>query len=115
MTLTVQPAQYIQMDLFPAQIELDGEPLGDDNKIVVTDNRVYVIRHDPEAPYIALEGETSRALFDRLSLTEYTVSTTDGRTLTFRRAVNCGCGNRLRGVYPFPGVPHAPLKAIVKQ
>lgn len=115
MSLEVEPAQYIQIDLFPAQVEVDGDSLGEDNKIVVTDNMVYVIKHGPVDPYIVFQAPTTRALFDRTSITEYTVGTTDGHVVTFRRARNCGCGNRLRGVHPFPGIPYAPQKTIVKK
>lgn len=112
MSLDVQESKYIIIDLFPAEVEIDGTSHGDANKIVVTDNRVYMIQDAPYGPFIAFQEGTDYASFDRLSIKEYTVKTETGKVITFRRAEHCACGSRLRGVQPFIGIPHAALKPI---
>lgn len=109
--LDVQDAKYIIIDLFPAEIEINGVPQGDQLKITVTDNRVYIFEGGPAIKY---QDSTSYTQFDRLSNKEYTLTTGSGDTITFRRARNCGCGSQLRGVNPFIGTPFAKQKPIKK-
>lgn len=110
--LPVQDAKYMILDLFPATVEVDGEPMGDANKVVVTDNRLYVIKDAPYGPYIHFEDGASYETFDRPSLLEYTVDTTGGHHVSIKRTKHCACGSRLRGVYPFIGVPYRKQKPV---
>lgn len=110
--LTVQPAQYMIMDLFPATVEVNGETLGEANKVLLTDNRIYIVQQIPTGAEIAYEDGASFSTFDRPTNKEYTVTTEGGDFVTFRRSQNCGCGSRLRGVNPFLGVPFAARKRV---
>lgn len=109
--LVVEDASAITIDLFPAEVEVNGTSYGEANKIIVTDNRVYVIQ---PGPVIVYESATDYDSFDRSSRSEYTVLTGTADIVTFRRARNCGCGSQLRGIHPFMGVPYAPRKPVTK-
>lgn len=105
------PAQHIKLDLFPAKVSLlqDKELIpvtaeGTDNRVIVTDSHLYVFRDGSEAPdpYIiepitTFLGSTNKG---------YTVVTSSDSVYHVIRAVSCGCGSRLRGFHPFPGVPY---------
>ncbi|UDL16760.1 hypothetical protein SEA_ATUIN_67 [Arthrobacter phage Atuin] len=91
---------YIRLDLFPASVNDMGEEL----RVIVTDSVFYVFDETltgPEAvisePLVSFEGSNQ---------TGYTV-VTESNTYAVARALNCGCGSRLRGIHPFMGVPYA--------
>lgn len=110
--LDVQEAKYIILDLFPADVTVDGSSMGNANKAILTDNRLYIIQDAPYGPVIKFEDGAGYATFDRPSLLEYTVDTEQGHHVVIKRAKNCACGSRLRGVYPFIGVPYAKQKPV---
>lgn len=99
----LHPAEYIQLDLFPAAVTEAGKDLGYEIRVIVTDNYLYVFRDEVEGPeaFIALPLDS----FDGSNKIGYTV-TSDDRVFSIARAKNCGCGSRLRGFRPFGGVPH---------
>lgn len=91
---------YVSLDLFPAEIYVNGEKLGHELKIIVTDADVYVFSDGPTLIY-----SDEHTKFDGSTKLGYTVET-DADTLEVKRASGCGCGSRLRGFHPFLGVPH---------
>lgn len=108
-----EPAQYIQIALFPATVVIDGVEYGDANKVYLTDSNFYVIQDSPTptGPFIAFQCPATREQFARPTKTLYTVTTTE-HNIEFHRALNCGCGSRLRGVNPFAGVPYIAVKRV---
>ena len=108
-TIDVEPASFIWIDLFPAMVSVGGEnekPMDDQElKVIVTDNYFYVIGDTLEGPAAIIKEPLES--FDGSNKVGYTVTTSLNNTYYFRRADNCGCGTRLRGIFPFPGVPLA--------
>jgi hypothetical protein len=103
--LDVFPAAYINVDLFPAKITtVEGmfQPTHEEYRVIVTDNYLYIIDDLPEGP----EAVVSEPLvkFEGSNKTGYTVIT-GSQIFLIERALNCGCGTRLRGLHPFAGVP----------
>lgn len=106
------PAQHLQLDLFPALVTdvTSDDPFrvtaeGTDNRVIVTDSHLYVFRDGTEAPdAFIVEPITS---FTGSSGDGYTIALADGVMYHVIRAESCGCGSRLRGFHPFPGVPYA--------
>ena len=106
-------AQHIKLDLFPAVVSevtlKDGltriTAEGSDNRVIVTDSHLYVFRDGSEAPdaYIVEPHTTSLGSTNK----GYTVVTSSDTVYHVIRAVSCGCGSRLRGFHPFPGIPYA--------
>jgi hypothetical protein len=106
-TLDVEPAAFIYLDLFPAKISVhDGyefQPKHEEYRVIVTDNRIYIIDDFPDGPEVA---HTQPLIgFEGTNKTGYTVTTPEV-AFHVERALNCGCGSRLRGLHPFAGVPH---------
>lgn len=106
MSISVRPANFIRLDLFPAEIStlVDDEYILIDNqsRVIVTNDSFYVFVEGEEGPMIATEQYLSD--FTGKNVTGYTV-TTEESTYFIKRAGHCGCGSRLRGFFPFPGVP----------
>ena len=103
--IDVFPASYINLDLFPAKItavESIFTPLHEEYRVIVTDNYLYIIDDSPDGP-VSLVTEPL-VKFEGSNKTGYTVTTSAGIYL-IQRAINCGCGSRLRGLHPFDGVP----------
>lgn len=107
-------AQHIKLDLFPAVVtntnlpDTDSEHyLGNGNRVIVTDTHLYVFKDGSEAPDAYILG--THASFSGSTTPGYDVALEDGSVYHVIRAVNCGCGSRLRGFHPFPGVPYAPV------
>jgi hypothetical protein len=105
-TIDVEPAQYLQLDIFPASVFPGGEEnpsLGDELRAIVTDNYFYVIHDTISGPQLLIKE--ALVLFEGSNKTGYTVTTEESKYFV-KRALNCGCGSRVRGIHPFPGVPH---------
>lgn len=103
--IDVEPADYIQLDIFPGELYLDtkeGAPIGDQYRIIVTNNYLYVIEDTINGPQPTIKSPISS--FEGTNKIGYTVDTPDG-VYYVKRAQNCGCGSRLRGIHPFAGVP----------
>lgn len=105
-TLDVEPAAFIYLDLFPAKFSVhegyEFQPKHEEYRIIVTDNRFYIIDDFPEGPAVA--HTLPLTAFEGSNKTGYTVTTPDV-VFHVERALNCGCGSRLRGLHPFMGVP----------
>lgn len=107
MTVDIHPARFIWLDTFPASVKVVDETEnllpGLEYRIIVTDNRFYVLTDDVDGP----EALVNEALtdFSGNNKTGFTV-VTENSTYLVRREDNCGCGSRLRGYHPFLGVPH---------
>lgn len=105
-SIDVEPAEHIKIDLFPAEVRPGGEEgtkIGEELRVIVTDNYFYVIEDTISGPEATIKEPLES--FDGSNKLGYTVTTTPGNTYYFKRAINCGCGSRLRGLRPFDGVP----------
>ncbi|QFG12202.1 Hypothetical Protein OBI_RACECAR_74 [Arthrobacter phage Racecar] len=102
-TLDVEPAQYINLDLFPAKVSAPSfASKHEEYRVIVTNNYLYVIDDSINGPYPVVREPLVE--FVSLGKGAYTVRT-EHDTYTVERALNCGCGSRLRGLHPFAGVP----------
>jgi hypothetical protein len=101
--MDLEPAAFISLDLFPASVQTGNVVIGEEFRAIVTDNYFYVLEEIGTGP--SLKIKEPLVLFEGTNKTGYTV-TTDKNVYSITRAANCGCGSRLRGVMPFPGVPH---------
>lgn len=102
-TIDVEPANAVWLDLFPARIEADTwEAKHEEYRVIVTDTYFYIIDDTIDGPKAIFSEPT--VAFEGNNKVGYTVTTP---TATFRitRAPNCGCGSRIRGIFPFAGVP----------
>lgn len=104
-TLTLDPANYISLDLFPATVRSQNgtfTPAHEEYRVIVTDSHFYVLDDTGVGPDAIVRLELVE--FEKTGRTEYTV-TTASEIFYIERATNCGCGSRLRGIHPFAGVP----------
>jgi hypothetical protein len=100
------PAAYIRLDLSPATLTsplYDGGKL-EKQRIIVTDAYVYVFSDAPGGPVLSYTYELQD--FSGRSTIGYTLTVDDGDTIHVQRSTGCLCGSMLRGLRPFPGVPH---------
>jgi hypothetical protein len=95
------PAEFVYLDLFPAVVtELtDDVALGDELRVVVTENYLYVLRDTPDGPEMFSQEPLRDFAGD--NKTGYTIQTEFNRYYV-KRAPNCGCGASLRGITLFP-------------
>ena len=93
---------YIRLDLFPAEVQGPNAP-STLTRVIVTDTEYHFFVDTPDGPTSGLSG----ALYDLegRNTTGYTITSDDGSRYLVRRSGGCGCGSRLRGFRPFPGVP----------
>lgn len=102
-TIDVEPANEVWLDLFPARIESDAwEPKHEEYRVIVTDTYFYIIDDTIDGPKAIVTLPT--VAFEGTNKVGYTVTTPDG-SFHITRAPNCGCGSRIRGIFPFAGVP----------
>lgn len=100
---------YVRLDLFPANV---SRPVGststllptDRARVIVTDRHFYVFLDSSRGPAVEVSGVLFDATGD--NRTGYTVTLDDDSVYSVSRSSNCGCGSRLRGFAPFPGVPY---------
>lgn len=107
--LFLKPAQFIRLDLFPAFIlKVTDDNLEnltkEDARVIVTNNMFYVLLEDqPGTAKILVEGYLEE--FSGSNKEGYSVTTADQSNFFITRSDGCGCGNTLRGFFPYPGVP----------
>lgn len=104
-TIDVEPANEVWLDLFPARItSVEGlfEPKHEEYRVIVTDTYFYIIDDTIDGPAAIFSEPTVK--FEGTNKTGYTVVTSNSIFL-IERAPNCGCGSRIRGIFPFAGVP----------
>lgn len=101
MNWTLTPAEFIYLDLFPATVTdtEDGKVFGDELRVVVTENCLYVLQDTPDGPEMLFKEMTRT--FSGTNKTGYTVETFYN-IYQIKRAANCGCGAMLRGIHLFP-------------
>ncbi len=109
MSLSVRPATFLRLDLFPATVERIDEESGEYTLVsteavraIVTNDTFYVFIDGELGPEITMEEYISD--FSGTNIIGYTVITADDSEYKITRAKHCGCGSRLRGFFPFPGV-----------
>lgn len=100
---------YIRLDLFPAYVSnvVDGSkqsPFTDRARVIITDRDFYVFLDSSSGPACEISGVVYDASGDNRA--GYTVELDDETVYSVSRSSNCGCGSRLRGFTPFPGVPY---------
>lgn len=99
--LDVEPAEYINFDLFPTAVRkgsLDAPSEGEQFRTIVTNNYLYVIVDAVGGPVLHIKEP----------LESFEGSTREGYRVNdyyINKAENCGCGTGLRGIHPFMGVP----------
>jgi hypothetical protein len=102
----LEEARFIHLDLFPATVTPENTPeeaLGEEYRIIVTDNHLYGLLDGDNGPTVDLKAPLTG--FHGNSKSGYVAETGNG---IFRiiRTVDCGCGSRLLGATPFLGTPH---------
>ena len=106
---TVTPS-YIRLDLFPASVARIGSDgvkmpqLTDRARVIITDRYFYMFLDSSSGPECTISGVMFDATGDNRA--GYTVTLEDETVYSVIRSANCGCGSRLRGFTPFPGVPY---------
>ena len=106
-SLDVEPASFIYLDLFPADVRPGGQSeasIGEELRVIATDNYLYVLEDTIDGPDFAVKEPLT--LFEGSNKDGYMVTTASGDVFWVIRAANCGCGSRLRGLHPFAGVPY---------
>lgn len=98
----LKQAEFIRLDLFPANIEKDVTQIGYESRVIITDDMFYIFKDGESGPVVYLAE--SLVEFEGNNLQGYVVTTDNGQYLVVR-APSCGCGSRLRGFFPFAGVP----------
>lgn len=103
----LHPVKHIVHELFPARIVAGGAYLGTGFKVFITDLTLTIWEEGPDKPVLKYEGvydsiEGTRK--DGLSLS------IDDEMYYIVRDDHCGCGSRLRGFHPYPGVPRIPSR-----
>ena len=101
--LDLEPAAFFYLDLFPASVQIGDTVIGEEFRALVTDTYFYVIEEIGDGP--SLKIKEPLVLFEGSNKTGYTI-TTDKSVYFVKRAANCGCGSRIRGIILLPGVPH---------
>ena len=104
--LNTEPAAFYYLDLFPASVHVggpEGTLIGEEFRVIVTDNHFYVFQEIGTGPDTLIKDPL--VTFEGSNKTGYTI-TGSINSYFVKRAGNCGCGSRLRGVSIFPGVPH---------
>lgn len=101
----IEPAKHIKLDIFPAEVSHESEQHGDGFRVIVTDTHLYALEETGSGVKVRFKVPAPEGSFAGSNKDGYTVEDPDG-TWSFSRAGHCGCGSRLRGVHPFPGVPH---------
>lgn len=96
--------EYLRLDMFPATVTRGDGSVLDPVRAVVTDSQLYVFMDGNPRP----QEELIVDLYDYevLSRTHSRVITdNDKEQIEITKRAGCGCGNKLRGFRPFPGVP----------
>lgn len=73
--------------------------LGDELRVVVTDNHLYVLMDSPNGPVMWFKEPLTD--FSGTNKTGYRIET-ESNVYNVKRAPNCGCGASLRGIHLFP-------------
>lgn len=107
--ISLKPAQFIRLDLFPATVlmiieELPTSITDQDARVIVTNDMFYVLLEDQPGSAKILFSDYLEE-FSGSNREGYAVTTANGSIFIITRANSCGCGNTLRGYFPFPGVP----------
>lgn len=106
----LEPAQHLQLDLFPATVSSEEHPEpfpNGDKRVIITDAHLYVFTDGVENVNVLVQKPITSVTGSTLS--GYEVETEDGMRYHVIRVASCGCGSRLRGFHPFPGLPYAPI------
>lgn len=101
--LGVEPANVIYFDLFPCMVVKGDETQCTDSRVIMTDNHLYVIVDAPMGPELLIKEPATD--YTQYSFGDYLVG-----DYKIYKQTSCSCGNRLRSIFPFLGVPYAPVK-----
>lgn len=112
--LTPPPAEYVRLDLFPAiMTPLEGSPplpdqqpgaVLDGKRIIATDTYFLIFSDTSTGP--KLQHVWVLNSFEGRNTTGWTVTTEEGYNFLVRRSSHCGCGTKLRSIFPYMGVPY---------
>ena len=100
--------QFIRFNLFPLAVDVTDK---DGNLVqhhmttrgIVTDDEVLIYIDDANGPSVFFTDRLED--FSGTAKTGWVAKTTDEYTVTMERSSGCGCGSRLKGFNPFPGLP----------
>lgn len=98
--------RFIRLDMFPAIVLIEGEPVLSNVRAIVTDTELVVFQDSYGGPAEVYRG--ALADFTGSAKTGYSAEIDDGPTATITRSSGCGCGSLLRGFRPYPSVPFSP-------
>lgn len=106
-SISVRPAEFIRLDLFPATVE---KIIHEDTVEILSDQARVIITNDTF--YAFIDGEFGTEILIEEYLIDFTGSNISGYIVIteetaykITRTKHCGCGSRLRGFFPYPGVP----------
>lgn len=105
--------RFLRFNLYPLSTQVfdsDGNPqmANAATRNVVTDDEIYVYTDSSEGPAVWFTGRLDD--FSGDATNGWTVETSEGQTVKFTRTTGCGCGSRLKGFNPFPGVPFGKVR-----
>lgn len=100
--------QFIRFNLFPIAVDVtdsEGNPVINHTatRAIVTDDEVYIYADDTHGPSVIFNDRLED--FSGTAQNGWTALTSDGNTVNMTRSGGCGCGSRLKGYNPFPGLP----------
>jgi hypothetical protein len=100
---------FIRFNLFPLAVTVndkDGNPVQAHNaaRTIVTDDEVFVYVDGAQGPEVFFTDRLED--FEGNASDGWTVKTSEESSLTMTRSGGCGCGSRLKGYNPFPGIPY---------
>lgn len=104
-TIDVFPANEVWLDLFPAKVYGETQEFvaaHEEYRVIVTDTYFYIIDDTIDGPKAIVSLPTVEFLGN--NKVGYSVTTPEGE-FYISRAQNCGCGSRIRGLFPFAGIP----------
>lgn len=95
--------EFIRLDMFPSTVTMPDGTIYDPARAIVSENTIYVFMNGSPPEAVVTEKLSD---FTSVNRNRYTATTDDtNEEIIITKRAGCGCGNRLRGFRPFPGVP----------
>lgn len=100
--------RFLRFNLFPLNVfVLDSEgretKAHNASRVFVTDDEIISYVDGNSGPEVFFQDRLED--FSGDAVNGWTAQTSDGYTVNITRSTGCGCGSRLKGFNPFPGVP----------
>ena len=81
------------LDVFPADVDIDGARIQNARALVI-DGRFVVVTRRQRDWFVTVNRQLDS--YERLRARSWSVTLTDGTTCTVRRGTGCGCGSPLK-------------------